>query len=207
MIKYNLKCKNEHEFESWFSDSNEFDNLKKRGVVVNQDPLPETFVKRNRNIYLTINSLKVRKVNLPDVFDLTLRQAVSTLQNNGLKVGKLEYQADIATNKVLSFKVNGIKIDVGQELYYGTTIDLVVGQGISSEKVTIPNLIGLSRVEANIILKSTSLNIGMEYFYNDISDSNMAIIYSQYPEYGENKEISIGSLIDLYFESPQKDPL
>ena len=164
-------------------------------------------MKRNRNIYLTINSLKVRKVNLPDVFDLTLRQAVSTLQNNGLKVGKLEYQADIATNKVLSFKVNGIKIDVGQELYYGTTIDLVVGQGISSEKVTIPNLIGLSRVEANIILKSTSLNIGMEYFYNDISDSNMAIIYSQYPEYGENKEISIGSLIDLYFESPQKDPL
>ena len=30
MIKYNLKCKNEHEFESWFSDSNEFENLKKK---------------------------------------------------------------------------------------------------------------------------------------------------------------------------------
>ena len=30
MIKYNLKCHNEHEFESWFSDSNEFDNLKKK---------------------------------------------------------------------------------------------------------------------------------------------------------------------------------
>lgn len=184
-----------------------FDNLKQRGVVVNQDPLPDTYVKRNRNIYLTINSLKVRKVNLPDVFDLTLRQAVSTLKNNGLKVGKLEYQADIATNKVLSFKVNGIKIDVGQELYYGTTVDLVVGQGISNEKVKIPNLIGLSRIEANIILKSTSLNIGMEYYYNDISDSNMAVIYNQFPQSGENKEISIGSLIDLYFESHKKDPL
>ncbi len=33
MIKYNLKCKNEHEFESWFSDSNEFDNLKKRNLL------------------------------------------------------------------------------------------------------------------------------------------------------------------------------
>lgn len=184
-----------------------FDNIKPRGVVVNQDPLPNTDVKRNRNIYLTINSLKVRKVNFPDVFDLTLRQAVSTLRNNGLKVGKLEYQADIATNKVLSFKVNGIEIDIGQELYYGTTIDLVVGQGISNEKVKIPNLIGLSRVEANIILKSTSLNVGMEYFYHDISDSNLVVIYSQYPESGENKEISIGSSIDLYFESPQKEPL
>ena len=29
MIKYNLKCNNDHEFESWFSDSNEFDKLNK----------------------------------------------------------------------------------------------------------------------------------------------------------------------------------
>ena len=29
MIKYNLKCNNDHEFESWFSNSEEFDNLKK----------------------------------------------------------------------------------------------------------------------------------------------------------------------------------
>ena len=30
MIKYILKCENKHEFESWFSDSKEFENLKKR---------------------------------------------------------------------------------------------------------------------------------------------------------------------------------
>ena len=28
MIKYNLKCNNDHEFESWFSDSKEFERLK-----------------------------------------------------------------------------------------------------------------------------------------------------------------------------------
>ena len=33
MIKYNLKCKNEHEFESWFSDSKEFEKLKKKNLV------------------------------------------------------------------------------------------------------------------------------------------------------------------------------
>ena len=33
MIKYNLKCKNNHEFESWFSDSKEFDKLKKKGLL------------------------------------------------------------------------------------------------------------------------------------------------------------------------------
>ena len=30
MIKYNLKCKNKHEFESWFSDSKEFEKLKSK---------------------------------------------------------------------------------------------------------------------------------------------------------------------------------
>jgi hypothetical protein len=33
MIKYILKCHNEHEFESWFSNSNEFDNLKKKELL------------------------------------------------------------------------------------------------------------------------------------------------------------------------------
>ena len=33
MIKYNLKCKNNHEFESWFSDSNDFENLQKRKLL------------------------------------------------------------------------------------------------------------------------------------------------------------------------------
>ena len=33
MIKYNLKCSNEHEFESWFSNSHEFDKLNKKGLL------------------------------------------------------------------------------------------------------------------------------------------------------------------------------
>ena len=33
MIKYNLKCENNHEFESWFSDSNEFEKLNKKNLL------------------------------------------------------------------------------------------------------------------------------------------------------------------------------
>jgi|TARA_B110000211_G_scaffold217890_1_gene262174 hypothetical protein len=33
MIKYNLKCHKNHEFESWFSDSSEFDKLKKKKLL------------------------------------------------------------------------------------------------------------------------------------------------------------------------------
>ena len=33
MIKYNLKCHDNHEFESWFFDSDEFDKLNKKGLL------------------------------------------------------------------------------------------------------------------------------------------------------------------------------
>ena len=33
MIKYNLKCENNHDFESWFSSSVEFDNLSKKKLL------------------------------------------------------------------------------------------------------------------------------------------------------------------------------
>ena len=32
MIKYNLKCRNKHEFESWFLDSKEFEKLKSKNM-------------------------------------------------------------------------------------------------------------------------------------------------------------------------------
>ena len=33
MIKYNLKCQNDHEFESWFSNSKEYEKLNKKGLL------------------------------------------------------------------------------------------------------------------------------------------------------------------------------
>ena len=33
MIKYLLKCKNKHEFESWFSNSKEYEKLKKKRLL------------------------------------------------------------------------------------------------------------------------------------------------------------------------------
>ena len=33
MIKYNLNCENNHEFESWFSDSREFERLDKKKLL------------------------------------------------------------------------------------------------------------------------------------------------------------------------------
>ena len=47
MIKYNLKCENNHEFESWFSSSDEFDNLNKKKTF----RVYLLFIKKYRKIY------------------------------------------------------------------------------------------------------------------------------------------------------------
>ena len=177
-----------------------------RGVVVNQDPQPLVNVKRDRKIYLTINSTETKKVSFPNIFDLSLRQSIRKLKNIGLEVGELEYRANIATNKVLDYKVNGINISIGQELYIGTIIDLVVGQGNVSSDVLVPDLIGLTRTEANIILKSVSLNIGSEIF-NSVIDSSSAIVYRQSPLHNSTTLLKIGSSVDLFFNEGKYENL
>ena len=176
-----------------------FDKSKVKGIVVNQDPSHLTHVKKNRKIYLIINSLQSRKVEFPDIYDLSLRQAIRELNKKGLEVGNLEYRANIATNKVLDYKINGLKIEIGQELYYGAIVDLVIGKGLSKKSVLVPNLIGLTRFEANIVLKSTSLNIGSEIFERSVIDSSSAVVYKQFPKGNDDNTLNIGSVIDLFF--------
>ena len=178
-----------------------FDSNRKKGVVVNQDPKPFAEVKKNRKIYLTINSVQNRKVIFPDLYDLTLRQAVRIMNNTGLQVGQLEYVPNLARNKVLDFSVNGIPIKKGQEIYENTVIDLVIGKGLAGEDVVVPNLIGLNRIETNIILKSTSLNIGLEFFNESVIDSQKAIVYKQAPSAGVDRKISLGSSIDIFYST------
>ena len=171
-----------------------------KGVVINQDPKPNTEVKKQRRIYLTVTETNTRIVKFPDIYDLTLRQALRRIEIVGLSVGKLEYKSDIATNKILDFNVNGISIFSGQEILKGTTINLVVGRGLSDEYVFVPNLIGLNRVASHIVLKSSSLNIGSEIYDENCSDSLNAVIYKQTPSYENENELKLGSTIDIYFK-------
>jgi len=49
MIKYLLKCNNKHEFESWFSESKEFEKLKKKKLI-------ECIFCRSKNVSKSIMS-------------------------------------------------------------------------------------------------------------------------------------------------------
>ena len=92
MIKYNLKCNNDHEFESWFSDSNEFDNLKKKKLL---ECIFCTSKKVNKSIMAPMVSSTKESNNEVKVFNESLKDEKKKLfqlrkfvENNFEYVGK-----------------------------------------------------------------------------------------------------------------------
>lgn len=155
-----------------------------RGSVVSQVPKAGSRVKPGRKISLTLNSMVPKKVAMPNLVHVSLRQAKAELSAKGLVLGRLEYIADIATNNVLRQKYRGSDIAPGKEIYTGSTIDLVLGLNGSDALTFVPNLHGYKYLNAVNALHDNSLNVSALVFDKTVrtySDSLAATVYSQRP--------------------------
>ncbi len=176
---------------------NEFE----RGTVVDQHPAPGSIVKKNRKIFLTINSVNPENIVMPDLVNLTLRQALAKLKSCGLRVGEMIYEPDLAINEVLEQKYNGLPIKKGDTLVRNSRIDLVIGKGLSNEKTVVPVIVGYTIQEAQSILASIVLKIGKPTYDSsvfDYEDSMRAIIFKQIPAHNKSQLIPLGSSIDVW---------
>jgi beta-lactam-binding protein with PASTA domain len=178
-----------------------FDFSLEKGAVVMQDPAAGTKVKRNRKVYLTVVAQKPEQVPVPDLVDLTLRQATAMLESYGLKVGKLQYVPDIAKNAVLKQKYEGHIIEEGARIDKGSKIDLVLGQGTKNEKTEVPEIIGMKQSAAIRLLKANSLNVGTEVF-EDGPDTSVSRIFRLEPV--ERTVVTMGTAINLWYHSVKK---
>lgn len=175
-----------------------YEDGKAPGTVIEQDPQPDSKVKENRTIYLTVNSSKPPKVKMPDLIDVSFRQAEAILQTYGLRVGQTIYKPDLAKNAVLEQLYKGRPIATGKEIFKGSAIDLVLGDGLGNAEVPVPNLVSLTRGEALFVLKGSSLNIGTIIFDDGVKDEEAAVVYKQIPEAGRGVTIKQGEAIDIF---------
>lgn len=176
-----------------------------KGSVVLQDPPPNSRVKKNRKIYLTTVALLPEQVGMPDLVDLTFRQALSTLETYGLRIGKLEYVPDIAKNAVLQQLHEGEVIEPGRFILKGSNIDLILGQGIGSERASVPFLLGLTQEEAHELIIANFLNLGANIIEAEIEpgttpDSTIRV-YRQNPPWSEDAFLRLGQSVDLWYRS------
>lgn len=177
-----------------------FDNTRERGTVALQDPVPGTEVKRNRTIYLTTVAVMPEMVPMPDLTDLSRRQAVTLLETHGLRVGRIEYRPDIARNAVLEQKFNDGIIEAGAPVAKGTSIDLVLGEGLGENITVVPFVIGMKPEEAARTLIRASLNVGEEIYMGESSENPK--VYLQEPDPLEKPVyLQAGSMIDLFYRS------
>jgi beta-lactam-binding protein with PASTA domain len=168
------------------------------GTVVQQDPDPETLVKENRKIYLTMAIRLAPLVPLPDIEQMTYISAVPTLTNYGLKVGDTTYRADIARNVVLEVRLGGQVIKAGTKVPKGSKIDLVLGDGAGASEVDIPDLVNQDLDAAKFVIKNSSLTLGTITYQGAITDSNNVVIVAQSPMKTDSvTKVSIGTRINL----------
>ena len=182
----------------YFIADSTFDVHKKPHEVIDQHPVKGSFVKRNRKIYITVNSIKPPLVKLPNLIDMSKRQAQLVLENSGFLLGKEIYQPDLAKDAVLSMRANGNTVAANTSLPKGTTIDLILGDGMGVMDVEIPDLIGLTVMEAMTVLDAVHLSVGNIEYDEGVTDQLQAYVYYQQPEYGSKVKMSAGDPINLF---------
>ena len=170
---------------------------KKLGTIIDQIPPANSTVKRNRPIYLIINSRSVRQVTLPEINDVSYRQADAMLQSIGLSVSNVEYAPSEFKDLVIDVKFHGRSITPGTRLPEGSTVVLVVGSGVGDTQAIVPALKGKGLDEATQDISSASLVVGSVNFDVPVSgNEGDYIIYRQRPVAGT--PLSAGSRIDIY---------
>lgn len=115
-------------------DSANFNPGYPRYSVIEQEPIGGSTVKQNRKIYLTINPSGYREVSVPNIIQVTRRNAESMLRAVGLEVGRVEYIDEIGKDMVYYIQYQGKKIAPGDQFPKTTKIDLVCGNGGEEER-------------------------------------------------------------------------
>lgn len=178
------------------------------GVVLKQLPDPNSTVKVNRTVFLTINRLTLPLVEMPALEGKTLNFAIDVLNRSHLSLGDTVYKPHYMRGSVLSQSFQGKDIKSGTKIPWGSNIDLVIGGGLSEERILVPSLIDLTLAEAKIVLDQNGLEIGAIVVDPGVKDTAAAFVYKQSPpRYNQDKEpifIQAGQLMDLCVSKEKK---
>jgi eukaryotic-like serine/threonine-protein kinase len=174
-----------------------YDNSLVPGSVIKQNPSAGSKAKEGRTVYLTIVSYTPKMSRMPELKDLTIRQAVTTLRTSGLKIRKLIFTPHFAENSVLGQYFENDTLLAGTEILEGSEIDLLIGLG-DNHLSRVPFVVGLTRDEARGTLQMASFNTDREH-YLDKKDPRHSRVYRQYPMW--NEEMRPGDSVTLYFRS------
>jgi len=121
-------------------DSSNYNPDYPRFSILDQNPHAGSKVKSNRKIYFTVNPSGYKKVTVPDIIQVTQRNASSMLRAVGLEVERVTYIDELGKDMVYNMKYKGKYVKPGDKLPKTSKVELICGNG------TIP---GSARVQAD----------------------------------------------------------
>jgi beta-lactam-binding protein with PASTA domain len=181
--------------------------------VVKQFPDADEVVKANRTIFLIIRSVEPPLVEMPNLIGYSFRNAEVVLKTMDLKVGDTLFRPDFARNAVLEQRMNGQLIPAGTKIKKGSSITLVLGDGVGDQPISVPGLVGMNYLDAKALLDSNGLSFGAIVLESGVQDTATAWIYKQNPEQlNEDKVVQTirpGQLVDIWLQTvrPRVDTL
>lgn len=194
-IKYTEERKLRYEiFDSIFVSDRE------KGVVIDQHPKAGSMVKKRRRVYFTINAVSPEKISMPDLTGITLREARTKISIAGLNLGKLRYRYDMAKNVVLEQEFNGDPIEPGDTILKGSPVDLVLGKGLSNERTSVPDLIGLTYEAAQDKAADAFFTTSSPIADQTVIDEEELIpfVYRQHPVHSSSNLLPLGTQITVW---------
>ncbi|MCH8568014.1 MAG: PASTA domain-containing protein [Balneolales bacterium] len=157
--------------------------------VLDQAPHGNSIVKPNRKIYLTVNASVTPTAVVPDIVNLSLRNAQIQLVSHGLEVGNIEYASSRFQNSVLAQS-----IPAGNTVRRGTIVNLVVSDGLGMNRVAIPDIIGKRLAIAQREIRQSGLRVGtIEFQPTTSADPNIILSFSP----SDSDSLFEGERIDL----------
>ncbi len=180
----------------------------KMGIVLKQLPDPNSTVKINRVVYLTVNRVTLPLVDMPSLQGKTLNYALEIMKRSHLVLGDTTFKASFMMGAVLEQNYKGGAILSGAKIPWGSRIDLVVGSGLSEERFLVPDLEGLTWAQANALLEEKGLVLASTIADSDVKDTAAAFVYKQNPpRFTEDKQavfIQSGQFMDIWVSKEMK---
>ena len=130
------------------------------GTVVEQTPPALSHAKPDRPVYVVMNARTKQLIPLPELHDVSYRQAEATLRSIGLQVAKVVYEPSLYPDNVLDVRAGGLSLSEGMRLPEGSGVTLVVGRRQGNSTVIVPSLLGMSLPQARTALLQIGLTIG-----------------------------------------------
>ena len=172
-------------------------------TIVEQNPKANSHVKHGRTIYVIKNANFRKPVVLPELRDVSLRQAQASLSALGLVIDSIAYEPSAYRDLILDIRKDSEPLLAGTVLEVGTPIQLIVGRGQGTNNIEVPNVLGKTLEEARSWLMAHALTVGIVTYDIPPTEENKAqyIVYSQDPESGtiivEGSSVNLKLSLDI----------